>query len=163
MFYVYAWTLMALPLNWSELPLDVPVLGLVALLVGIVGLALALLMVGGIYAVIVLVEALVLRWLQWAPFRRCLKDAMLMNLATTVLGGVIYGLLIFTTDLRVLEPLDLALSFVLSVLIEAGILVLSKRQAGRQVWPASLAANVLSYAGLFLLVVLLEVLGSAQA
>lgn len=114
-----------------------------ALLVGI-GLIAALAL-----AIIFLVEALILWRLGWATFWRSLAGALVANIASAAVG------LIFVLFWR--PPaltLFLVLSFVVSVVVEAGILILFKRNAVAENWRASLILNVVSYVLVGLLMVL---------
>lgn len=90
--------------------------------------------------IIFLVEALILWRLGWANFWRSLAGALVANIASSAVG------LIFVLFWR--PPtltLFLALSFVASVVVEAGILMLFKRDAVAENWRASLIINVVSY------------------
>jgi hypothetical protein len=90
--------------------------------------------------IIALVEALVLNSKKWGSFGRCLGAALLMNAVSTLFG---FLLIAYTGWARPL--IWLPVSFGLSVLIEAGILMLLKRRERRQNWDASLKANLASY------------------
>lgn len=87
---------------------------------------------------IIVLEALVMFLLKWGTFWRSLLASFVMNLVTTLLGvGVMF---------LVSNPyLALLVGFVLSVLIEGGVLMLFKREAARSNWIAALAANAASY------------------
>jgi hypothetical protein len=90
--------------------------------------------------IISLVESYVLVSAKWNRYGRCLTAALLMNAVTALVGAALivrqgpFGLAI-----------ALPVSFVLSVIIEAGILMLLKRGAVRQNWVVSLKANAASY------------------
>jgi hypothetical protein len=106
---------------------------------------------------IILLEAAVLRLLRWGTFQRSLLDAFLMNLASTVIGGVIVAVFLFTeTTPRVL--LALLGGWALSIGIEGATLMLinairkTERHPAGQIWLASLVANTASYALLGILV-----------
>jgi hypothetical protein len=141
-----------------------------------VGWAYTVLMLG-VWGQVVLVpltvlgEAGVLRWL--LPGARPLRDSLLMNLASGLLGFV--GLaLIGPSFFGVGESLNartggdyytassfaqasfllaiMGISWALSVLVEGGVLaVLVRGRPVRRVWPVSLAANVVSYAAMLLI------------
>ena len=115
---------------------------------------------------IVLVEAIALRLMKWGNLWRSLLDAFLMNLASTLAGACA-----FAAGMLSLDPatvwLGLLTGLVLSVAIEGGVLLLLKRQpahhpplalrlraAQGQVWLAALVANLVSYAGLAVVVAL---------
>lgn len=90
--------------------------------------------------VITLLEAIVLLLLKWGTFGRSLVAALVMNLVTTMIG---FGMLVFMKGDAVY--LGLLLDFLLSILIEGGVLMLFKRGAPRANWVAALAANAASY------------------
>ena len=91
-------------------------------------------------SIISVVESLVLRSQEWDKYGRCLWAAFMMNVASTVLGSV---LVILTGWAR--PYIWLPVSFVLSVLVEGGVLMLMKREAARENWKVSLKANLVSY------------------
>jgi hypothetical protein len=118
--------------------------------------------------VIALVEAAVLRLLSWASFWRSLLDSFVMNLVSALAGLVLN---VFAADYyqscgyspdrggRFCEWLVspwalLALAWLLSVLVEGGVLLLLRRRAARQTWLAALVANIASYALIGLLMAL---------
>jgi hypothetical protein len=86
------------------------------------------------------VESIVMLLLRWDRFGRCLWAAFLMNVASTIFGGVLIAYLGWAS-----KYIWLPVSFVLSVLIEGGVLMLMKRGAARQNWRVSLVANLVSY------------------
>lgn len=90
--------------------------------------------------VITLLEAIVLLLLKWGTFGRSLVAALVMNLVTTMIG---FGMLVFMKGDAVY--LGLLLDFLLSILIEGGVLMLFKRGAPRANWIAALSANAASY------------------
>jgi hypothetical protein len=90
--------------------------------------------------VITLLEAIVLLLLKWGTFGRSLVAALVMNLVTTMIG---FGMLVFMKGDAVY--LALVLDFILSVLIEGGVLMLFRRGAARANWVAALSANAASY------------------
>lgn len=87
---------------------------------------------------IVAVETLVMFLLKWGKFLRCLLASFVMNLVTTLVGG---GLIFLFSNVY----LALLVSFVLSALIEGGVLMLFRRGVMRENWIAALAANAASY------------------
>lgn len=89
---------------------------------------------------ITIVESVVMLLLKWGMFRRILWASLLMNVTSTIFGGVLIALGLFSDSY-----IWLAVAFVLSVLIEGGVLMLMKRGAARQNWIASLVANLVSY------------------
>jgi hypothetical protein len=86
------------------------------------------------------VESIVMLLLRWDRFGRCLWAAFLMNVASTFVGSVLIAYAGWAT-----VHIWLPVSFVLSVLIEGGVLMLMKRGAARQNWKVSLIANLVSY------------------
>lgn len=92
------------------------------------------------------IETLVLWLLKWDTIGRSLLAAFLMNLASTILGIVLFGLSILGVSFFSI----VFLGFLLSFLVEGGILMLIKKGAARQNWIASVVANVASY-GLLLI------------
>ena len=89
-------------------------------------------------ALIVAVEAAVLFFLKWGTFKRSLLAALVMNLVTTLIGG---GMIFLLSNIY----LGLLVDFLLSVLIEGGVLMLFNRETVRKNWIAALAANAVSY------------------
>jgi hypothetical protein len=104
---------------------------------------------------IILVEAIVLRLLKWGTLWKALLDAFLMNLASSVAGACVFSLGFLALTSAALWT-SLLVSGVLSVLIEGGVLTLLKRHPARQTWTAALAANLVSYAGLAVLLALTQ-------
>jgi hypothetical protein len=118
--------------------------------------------------IIALVEAVVLRLLRWAGFWRSLLDSFVMNLVSTLVGLVLNA---FAADFYqscgyspdrggrfcdwLVSPRSLlALAWLLSVLVEGGVLLLLRRHSARQTWLAALAANIASYVPIALLLAL---------
>ncbi|MBI3175804.1 MAG: hypothetical protein HYZ25_18940 [Chloroflexi bacterium] len=112
---------------------DVAGPGVVLLVVGMGLLALCILT-----ALIVVAEAAVLFFLKWGTFKRSLLASLVMNLVTTLIGG---GLMFLLSN----TYLGLLVDFLLSVLIEGGVLLLFNRETVRKNWIAALAANAVSY------------------
>jgi len=112
---------------------------------------------------IVLIESLVLWRLRWGSFGRSLGDSAIINVASTLVGLVLFTLFVQTAFQCVRVPagdgqhtvnscgwlisplLGLAIFWALSVAIEGGVLLLLKRHAPRQTWIAALAGNAVSY------------------
>lgn len=88
---------------------------------------------------IALIEAVVLTLLKWNIFPRSLLAAAITNIASSLVGGL---LLIFLQDLPLIW---VVITFLLSVVIEAAILVRIQPGAGRRAWLLSLLANLASY------------------
>ena len=89
---------------------------------------------------IVAIESLVLWRLKWGTLPRSILASLVMNLVTTIIGVALIILFPPQSDL-----LTLLIDFVLSVLVEGGILMLFKRSSARENWIAALAANTASY------------------
>jgi len=100
---------------------------------------------GGVaYLALFLIESIVLRLLKWGTFWRSLLASLLMNLPSTLVGYCLVGLTGFSR-LNRLGIWLIPATWALSVAIEGGVLVLMKRDGGRQNWMAALAANTASY------------------
>jgi len=99
-----------------------------------------------VLALIIVIEALALRLMKWHSVGRCFLDSTLMNLASALVGFLIFS--------AGLGWWSLLIAFVLSVVIEAGVLLLLKRHPARRTWLASLIANAASYAVLCVLVLI---------
>ncbi len=89
----------------------------------------------------ILLESLVLKLLKWNSYWRSLWASFLMNLASALVGIPLTLLLINA------EPVVyLPIAWGVSVIVEGGVLVLMKRDGGRQNWTAAIVANLASYA-----------------
>ncbi len=132
---------------FTSIPYDVgvPWVVIVALAVFSVGAAIVLTLI------ISVVESIVMFLLKWDRFGRCLWASLLINVTSTIFGGVLIALGLFGGSF-----IWLAAAFVLSVLIEGGVLMLMKRGAVRQNWIASLVANLVSYLFILLPIVWLN-------
>ncbi len=116
------------------LPFDIASPGLLAATAGI-----GLLILCGSNVMIIGIESIVLWRLKWGSFKRAALGAIVMNIATSVIG---IGIVPFTMQLYFW---GLLIDFALSILIEGGILLLFKRDNKRATWLAALAANSASY------------------
>ena len=85
-------------------------------------------------------ESIVMVLLKWDKYGRSLLASLLMNVTSTIFGGILVAIGALYSSF-----IWLAVAFVLSVLIEGGILLLMKRGAARQNWIASLLSNIVSY------------------
>lgn len=105
-----------------------------------------------------IIEGAALLALKWGSAKRCLLDAIYMNLASTLLGSfAVCGLLFNTPQLDTRGTLlFILITWAISVLVEGTILALLKRHPPRKTWLTALAANTISYALLVLLVVLAD-------
>lgn len=99
------------------------------------------------FVAVALVEAGILTVLRWSGVGRALLAAVVMNVASGVVGLFLIGF-VFSVGYVVW----LSLAFVLSVLIEAGVLALMDRPKARLGAIASLAANLATYIPLAALV-----------
>ncbi|MFL5803997.1 MAG: hypothetical protein ACJ8CR_19910 [Roseiflexaceae bacterium] len=118
------------------------------------------LVIGGLFLLtIALVEALVLWRLQWGSFGRSLRDSLIVNLGSGLVGVL---LSIFASDLwqvcgydparggrwceQLISPWILLVgAWLLSVLIEGTLLMLLAKHPARKIWASALAINVVSY------------------
>jgi len=96
------------------------------------------------YLALSLLESIVLRLLKWGTFWRSLLASLLMNLPSTLVGFWLIWLAGFS-GLNRLGIWLIPATWALSVAIEGSVLVLMKRDGGRQNWMAALAANTASY------------------
>lgn len=100
---------------------------------------------------ITIAEAIVMLLLKWDKFGRSLWASLLMNITSTIFGGVLIALGVLGGSYAWLVA-----AFVLSVLIEGGVLMLMKRGAVRQNLLTSLIANLASYLVIILPIILLN-------
>jgi hypothetical protein len=118
--------------NAHLLQITGPFSGLLLLLLGF----LALLVLD---LIIALVEGVTLTLLRWKPFRTCLYVALIMN----IVSGIVNGLLLIL--LQRSPFIWLSVSFTLSILIEAFILMYFKRDTLFQDGLFSVLVNLASY------------------
>ena len=90
--------------------------------------------------VISLIESVVLYLLKWARFGRSLWASVLMNATSSIVGSILIVIGLYQTSF-----VWFVAAFILSVVIEAGVLVLMKRGSARQNWTVALVANLASY------------------
>jgi hypothetical protein len=109
-----------------------PFSGLLLLVLGF----LALLVVN---LIIALFEGVTLTLLRWNHFRTCLYSSLIMNLVTGVINGALLILLQHSPFVW------LPVSFIISILIDAFILMYFKRDALRQDTFYALLVNLVSY------------------
>ena len=93
-------------------------------------------------SIIIMVEFVVLLLMKWDRVWRSLLASFLMNVTSSIFGGV---LAVVANGLFQSVWIFAIVSFILSVVIEAGVLMLMKRGSARQNWIAALAANLVSY------------------
>lgn len=108
------------------------------------------------FALVILLEAVVLWLMEWDTFLRSLLDSFLANLATTILGVFFTPMTSSsgTTD----EPgfiLKFLLLWGLSVLLEGGLIHIIRRQPLVRTFRASCIMNTGSYILLFILYLVL--------
>ena len=113
-----------------------------------------LLLAGGIFFAVfsigtLVIESLALWLLKWGSFGRSLLASFLMNLVSTLAGFILLAFSFLIGNFYIL----FVVGYLLSILIEGGVLMLMKKDAARQNWIASLVANTASYG--FLAVALL--------
>lgn len=92
-------------------------------------------------ALIVFLEAFVLWLVRWARFGRSLLASLAANLLSAVVGAVLTLLFLLRIDSWIM----IGVAFLLSILIEAPVLMLFRRGAARACWIAALEMNLLSY------------------
>jgi hypothetical protein len=114
---------------------------LVALGAGLAGAVVA-------FFLIVLVEGLILRFMGWGPFGRALLSALLMNVASSLVG------LFYAPLLTRINGLIWVLgAFILSVLVEGAVLAVTRKSPfARAAW-AAVVTNVVTYIPVALLIV----------
>ena len=100
---------------------------------------------------ITVAEAIVMLLLKWDKFGRSLWASLLMNVTSTIFGGVLIALGVLGGSYAWLVA-----AFVLSVLIEGGVLMLMKRGEVRKNLLTSLIANLASYLIIILPILLLN-------
>lgn len=88
-------------------------------------------------------EAIVLRILGWGTLGQSMRDSLVMNIVSTVIGWFIAQFNLEFSPSAALFPLLIA--WFLSVLTEGGTLLLLKRHGARATWRAALSANTVSY------------------
>ncbi|MHB8778581.1 MAG: hypothetical protein ACYC6R_12605 [Anaerolineales bacterium] len=121
---------------FTSIPYDVGAPWVLIAAVAIFGVGAAIILT----LIISVLESIVMLLLKWGKFGRSLWASLLMNVTSTIFGGVLIALGLFGGSF-----VWLAAAFVLSVLIEGCILMLMKRGAARQNWIVSLIANLASY------------------
>ena len=108
-------------------------------------LTLGLLSGGALFLAVVLIEAVALRLLRWAMFWRALRDALIANLASALVGLVIGCVALSGTSFRGLTFAALIGAWLASIVIEAGVLRLLSAHTWRKIWIAAMVANTASY------------------
>src|SRR5262245_39889522 len=111
---------------------------------------LAGLLVGGLLLALAatMIEAVALRLLRWASFRRSLRDSLIANSISTF-AGVLVSCSVLGRSRYPKEPLLwVVVAAALSVLIEAAVLQRLSDHPWRQIWIAALIMNTVSYLSL---------------
>ena len=97
---------------------------------------------------IIYVEALILKALEWGSLRRCLRDSVLINMASAAAGLVLAWQ---TTLFSPPSVRTLGVTWAISVVIEAGVLLLLRRTRVAATWWRSVATNTATYTALLFL------------
>jgi hypothetical protein len=115
------------------------------------------------FGLVVLLETLVFRWLQWGTMRRSLLDTLVANIISTVVGIFLYGAFLAVAFQCTSIPINngrnvlhgcawnsftipgLIALWLLSTLIEGAALLRLRRHPARQTWRTALIANFVSY------------------
>jgi hypothetical protein len=116
-----------------------PVLDVIAPGMILISLGLGLIALSLLTLLIALVEAVALTLLKWNSFPRSLLAALIANVTSSLVGGL---LLIFLQDIPVIWMI---IAFILSVVIEGAILIKIQPAVGRRTWLLALVANLASY------------------
>lgn len=95
-------------------------------------------------ALVTLVESAILRLLRWGIYLRCFSTSFLMNLVSFA-AGYVFVIKQLRHFLYLHQVATLLISFVLSILIEWGVLVLRKPGERWLNLRASIIANLASY------------------
>lgn len=93
--------------------------------------------------IISIIEAVVMLLFKWATFWRSLWVSLIMNALSTLFGIGSVLLFSISSDNSIWSAVFMA--FLLSIIIEGGVLLLAKRGATRLNWLVSLVANSASY------------------
>ncbi len=124
-----------------------PVMDLIGpemLILGFLGMGILGLLVGiFVIAIIVFLEGLIYYVFKWNTFWRSVLDSLYANLCSAILGGI--PAIALGITLSNLRWIGLLVGFVASILIEALLLTLLKRQKPGKVWLVVAIANIASY------------------
>ena len=104
------------------------------------------------FSAIVLIEAILLRLVQWGSFGRSLLDSFLINLASSA-AGIVLAIGGFPLAFLFTENMipTLLLGLALSILIEGGMLWLLREETLRKTALTAVTINAATYTGLALL------------
>jgi hypothetical protein len=108
-------------------------------------LAVGLVAGGALFLAVVLIETVALRLLRWGTFWRSLRDGLLANLASALVGLVIGCVALGNSGFGGLPFAALIGAWLFSIVIEAGALKLLSSHTWRKIWIAALVANTASY------------------
>jgi len=128
-------------------------------------LAFGLLVLCLIFPAIIIVEAVVLRLLKWDTSWRVLLDSAIINIVSGVFGILIPGGAALITENLTGIIVGLVASWLVSIVIEGGILLLIAKirkqepLPTRQAWVGSAVANTVSYVMLGIVLSIFKVFG----
>lgn len=121
---------------------------------------------GMVFLLVVAVETVVLQRLKWGSLLRSLRDALIINIGSTMLGilMVIFLLIPGATlwsniPIYTQEIILLFVSLALTIAAEAGLLHLLRSDPETSIWRAAAIINVVSYGLLLLLLLGLRLFG----
>ncbi len=99
---------------------------------------------------IAFLEGVILMYMDWPSILTALLDSFLANLATTILGVLVWWFTssVFYDDIF-LSPGMWFVMWGVSMAIEGGLLQLIRRQPAQKTWTAAFIMNIVSYAGLY--------------
>ena len=100
---------------------------------------------GALFLAVVLIETVALRLLRWAALRRALRDALVANLASALVGLAIGCAALAGTYFEGFTFPALVGAWIGSIVIEAGALKLLSSHTWREIWIAALVTNTASY------------------
>lgn len=105
-------------------------------------------------AAVVIIETPVLILMRWQPFLASLRDAVIVNVASAAVG------LVMVQTLFYFDPITMVvISWLLSIIVEGGVLMLLRQESAQRSFLASLAMNTASYVVLALLILVFKVPG----
>jgi len=120
--------------------------GMIIALLGLAIGAAVLLFMG-----IVVVEAVILRLLDWPSIRTALLDSFQVNLVTTILG-----IFMESFDVVSMSYETWVMLWVTSVIVEGVLLQAIRWQPVRKTWAASFVMNIVSYIAMYATLSLLD-------
>ena len=108
--------------------------------------------------IIFVIEAAVMLALKWGPVGRTILDAIMMNLASTLLGLI--GVCSFLYNAPNFDLtgaiLFLVITWAVSIAVEGIVLTLLKRHPKRKTWLTVIAANAASYVVMFVFYMVMQ-------